>query len=307
MADTTTYGGIAVQGLTLEKLLRVISDGEWVPTAANISGTLTVDTINEYTGAAGVTIDGVLVKDSFIGAQYISAGTFGTGSYIITGNNAADVQLAITGGGSNYSGSLLLCESGWAFANAYGSYLDYDGGANALGVGSLNGAGRIETFNIARTTGAITFSNANAPDFGSTGLKADVIAESTAAAGVTIDGLLIKDGGIPGGVAGGANDISTTVGATTVDWDDGQVQTIVIGGSHTITVGGASSNNKAGGQYFLYVDANGQNPSWTGVDWGTAGEPTWDDNHLVMFVSPDASSTVLGVDLSGGHSVTIPA
>lgn len=33
-------------------------------------------------------------------------------------------------------------------------------------------------------------------DFGSTGLKADVIAESTADAGVTVDGVLLKDGGI---------------------------------------------------------------------------------------------------------------
>jgi hypothetical protein len=31
-------------------------------------------------------------------------------------------------------------------------------------------------------------------DLGSNGIKADVIAESTAAAGVTVDGLLIKDG-----------------------------------------------------------------------------------------------------------------
>lgn len=35
-------------------------------------------------------------------------------------------------------------------------------------------------------------------DWGSGGIAADVIAESTAAAGVTIDGLLIKDGALPG-------------------------------------------------------------------------------------------------------------
>lgn len=40
-------------------------------------------------------------------------------------------------------------------------------------------------------------STGQAQDFGSTGIKADVIAESTGAAGVTIDGLLIKDSGIP--------------------------------------------------------------------------------------------------------------
>lgn len=35
-------------------------------------------------------------------------------------------------------------------------------------------------------------------DFGTTPIKADTISESTADAGVTIDGLLIKDGGLPG-------------------------------------------------------------------------------------------------------------
>lgn len=38
------------------------------------------------------------------------------------------------------------------------------------------------------------------PDFGALSVKADTIDESTADAGVTIDGLLIKDGGFPGGI-----------------------------------------------------------------------------------------------------------
>lgn len=40
--------------------------------------------------------------------------------------------------------------------------------------------------------------NVKVGDFGSTGPKADSISESTAGAGVTIDGLLIKDGAVPG-------------------------------------------------------------------------------------------------------------
>jgi hypothetical protein len=173
MADLTTYGLISVQGLTLEKLLRVISNATWKPTAVSCSGTISADTIAEYTGAAGV----------------------------------------------------------------------------------------------------------------------------------TIDNLLIKDGTIPGGLAGGISNIGTTAGATTIDWDDGRVQTIVIGGSHTITVAGASSHNKAGTIYFLYVDSNAQNPSWAGVDWT---EPTWSDNHLVMFISLAAEDTMLGVDLGGGYTELIP-
>lgn len=43
-------------------------------------------------------------------------------------------------------------------------------------------------------TAAAGFVYSGADDFGSTGIKADVIAESTGAAGVTVDGLLLKDG-----------------------------------------------------------------------------------------------------------------
>ena len=39
-------------------------------------------------------------------------------------------------------------------------------------------------------------STGQAQDFGSTGIKADVIAESTGAAGVTADGVLLKDGNV---------------------------------------------------------------------------------------------------------------
>ncbi|KKL44592.1 hypothetical protein LCGC14_2364120, partial [marine sediment metagenome] len=44
--------------------------------------------------------------------------------------------------------------------------------------------------------GTIVGSTSQAQDFGSTGIKADVIAESTGAAGVTVDSVLLKDGDI---------------------------------------------------------------------------------------------------------------
>lgn len=39
-------------------------------------------------------------------------------------------------------------------------------------------------------------------DYGNDGIKADVIAESTAAAGVTIDGVLLKDNAVTGNITG---------------------------------------------------------------------------------------------------------
>lgn len=47
-------------------------------------------------------------------------------------------------------------------------------------------------------TGGRVGSSAAAQDFGATGIKANVIAESSAAAGVTVDGVLLKDGLVDG-------------------------------------------------------------------------------------------------------------
>ena len=45
----------------------------------DLTGTLTVDTINEHTGAAGVTIEGILIKDSDVNLQDYDAVIFGDG------------------------------------------------------------------------------------------------------------------------------------------------------------------------------------------------------------------------------------
>ena len=47
--------------------------------------------------------------------------------------------------------------------------------------------------NVLRTSGAAAGSVSQAQSFGATGIKADVIAESTSTAGVTVDGVLLKD------------------------------------------------------------------------------------------------------------------
>lgn len=47
-----------------------------------------------------------------------------------------------------------------------------------------------------------TFTGSTVEDFGSAGIKADVIAESTGAAGVTVDGVLLKDNNVTVGTAG---------------------------------------------------------------------------------------------------------
>lgn len=127
-------------------------------------------------------------------------------------------------------------------------------------------------------------------DFGSTGVTADVIAESTAAAGVTIDGLLLKDGSVqPGAITdpGNAGAIAVTksgycplvsAGAETrtlaapsfigqrillyLKTDGGDcVVTVATGinqtGNNTITF------NDAGDTVELVAKENGANKRWT--------------------------------------------
>lgn len=109
-------------------------------------------------------------------------------------------------------------------------------------------------------------------DFGSTGASADVIAESTAAAGVTVDGLLVKDGSVqPGFITdpGNAGAISvtksgvcaiTTAGVETrtlaIPSFVGQWITLIIdvdGGSCAVTV--AAPINQAGNTGIAMADA----------------------------------------------------
>lgn len=76
---TITGTGIAVP---TGETMWVYSDGTNIVEATNtylssaaVGGTLTVDTINEYTAAAGVTIDSVLLKDDTVNATDIETGT----------------------------------------------------------------------------------------------------------------------------------------------------------------------------------------------------------------------------------------
>lgn len=79
-------------------------------------------------------------------------------------------------------------------------YLRTDGTSNTTLYTNTDGAGAWEAVE-------------GGADFGSGGLSADVIAESTGAAGVTVDGLLIKDSAIAP-VVGGAAFIDLTAAAT---------------------------------------------------------------------------------------------
>lgn len=76
--------------------------------------------------------------------------------------------------------------------------------------------------NVVGFTGSI----GGTDDFGASGIKADIVAESTASAGVTVDGVLIKDGGITlpdgsllsrTGAGTGTGDVVERIGGTATE------------------------------------------------------------------------------------------
>lgn len=105
-------------------------------------------------------------------------------------------------------------------------------------------------------------------DFGSTGIQADVIAESTAAAGVTADGVLLKDGAITvAAVTATAastfqdnvsvegqihSDTTTLTSGASVAWDldGGNSAVLTLGDNATLQT---PSNMKDGGNYTLKI------------------------------------------------------
>ena len=138
--------------------------------------TVTADTINESTSAAGVTVEGVLLKDGTIDLNGVADALIldAAGAVILDGSSAGKARVKISG--------------------AY----DFEIAANTLT--ALSGS-TIATNAIAETTAAsgVTIDGVLLKDGGAVFADAavvevDTINEATAAAGVTVDGLLIKDG-----------------------------------------------------------------------------------------------------------------
>ena len=91
---------------------------------------------------------------------------------------------------SNYSPEFMMARVGAAGT--------VGGGVPGTDHGALTGLGDDDHSLYLLAAGSRTGSTGSAQDFGSTGIKADVLAESTGGAGVTIDGVLLKDSGIAG-------------------------------------------------------------------------------------------------------------
>ena len=149
------------------------TDISW-STSLALAGTLTVDTINEYTGAAGVTIEGVELKDSI--ATIPVRALIGGASVA----PAVPLRIAAT------SDHIILDETDAGEDNRLW-LIDASGGDFRIVVGNdaWNAWGTALT--IQRTGTTVDSISLLAP------LKVDVIGEYTGGVGVTADGVLLKD------------------------------------------------------------------------------------------------------------------
>lgn len=77
LAGTPTFPAAVVTLTGSQTLTNKILTSPTINTATIANPTLTTDTVSEFTGAAGVTIDGVLLKDSKVNGSYITDSTVG--------------------------------------------------------------------------------------------------------------------------------------------------------------------------------------------------------------------------------------
>lgn len=205
-----------------------------------------VDVINEAAAAAGVTIDGVLVKDSLIGAAYISGGTFGAGDFHPAGDSNEDlgasgsvwaevwtdaikgdgnISMVPTGGTVSVTGILSATTLAGAGNGTITGLTAADVAGGTFGAGDFHPAGdsnedlgatgsvwaevwvdKVTTDNALNinAVGTLTLDIGGTTELTITAgslvtkdgasLEVDIINEATAAAGVTIDSVLLKDG-----------------------------------------------------------------------------------------------------------------
>lgn len=171
IVEVTPGNGVDIDGVTLK-------DDSVYASYADITGTITVDTINEHTSGNGVYIDGARIKDQ--GASFYAQVNVDT---LNVNGTAPYVDLQSSGVGNYWriytpntaNGSFIISDLG----SAADCFIVEDAvGANALVVGAT----------YLSTTKAF---------------QVDHIYEKTAAHGVDIDGVLLKDSAITANASSG--------------------------------------------------------------------------------------------------------
>jgi hypothetical protein len=232
----------------------------------NVLNTLKVDTIGEYTGAAGVTIDGLTIKDGAFNEDVlpISDSTLDLGS---TGRVWAEVwvdALKSDGSISVVTSDLIMTGGNYIYASVDNSAMGVSGGSsinNGANIVLYGGTHATTASDIAFRQGATVNlyfdASANLWTFadGDT-IEIDTINEATAAAGVTIDGVLLKDGNL------------YLSNAKSIYWDS--VQTFADDGTNLYiksTSAGGSVVFQAGGKNYYPASDSDSSFGLTGQVW----------------------------------------
>ena len=179
ISETTTAHGVHIDSV-------ILKDGE-------VEGNIKTDLISEKTAANGVVIDSVTLKDGGVIATGSLEGTNASFSSAPDTNNSS-----ITIGYNSGVGEIKVKNN-----NSTGAHLDFfttnssnttaaklrilDVGGLSISTGNVTMDGTLTGVSALAMGGAIT---------GATSVQTDLISEKTAANGVVIDSVTLKDGGV---------------------------------------------------------------------------------------------------------------
>ncbi len=180
------------------------TDGSETMETLTATSSVITDTISEYTAAAGVTVDGVLLKDSTVKTDTIIEKTAATG-VTIDGTLLKDAGITATGV-STFSDATgvttnTITERTAAAGVTIDGLLIKDStlltAVGAVGTPALQvGSADTGVYQVSGTQTGFSQDGVLVGGFNTTGLFADVISEQTSTVGVTVDGVLLKDGGV---------------------------------------------------------------------------------------------------------------
>jgi hypothetical protein len=252
------------------------------------AGPLLVDVIDESTGAAGVTVDGVLIKDGGVilaDAAVLEVDTI----------NEATAAAGVTVDG------VLLKDGGAVFADGAAIDIDTINEATAAAGVTVDGV-------LLKDGGAVFADGAS--------IEIDTIDEATAAAGVTIDGVLIKDSRLDVSAA-----LTGVAGLTLTDnlasaWDVKEAANVYL----TFVTTNDAERITAGKLLASPVQAIDMADAAVALVYGTAGagevkitgqalfvDPNSGGASEVLTLPPEATSVGVVLDIfnTGGESIAV--
>jgi len=282
------------------------------------TGGLNVDTINEITSAGGVTIDSVLLKDDGVNATNLeitnikandgtSAGSIADSTGIVTlassvlttaDINGGSVDGATVGAASASTGAFTTLTASTslniAASTTVDGVLDEDNMASdsatklatqqSIKAYVDSQVGTVDTLAEILANGNTSGANNLIIDNGQA-ITTDTINETTAASGVTIDSVLLKDDGVN----------ATNLEITNIKANDGTASATIANSTGNFTITNFISNS---------VDIGGGAIDGTVIGGTTAAAGTFTTGQFDTSVNVDGTVTADGLTVDGNLAIT---